>query len=125
MILFKARSRRQRRSFLPSALLFAPMIGFALHCSIASAVEPDTASATVKHGDEIFHQRCVVCHNKQPGDNTPFGPPNLYTAFRGHSALTTAQAETIVMNGRGQMPPFKAVLSKTEIRSVIAYLRSH
>jgi mono/diheme cytochrome c family protein len=125
MILFRARSRRQRRSFLPSASLFAVMIVFALHCSIAIAVEPDAPGATVKQGDEIFHKRCVVCHNKQPGDNTPFGPPNLYTAFQDHSALTTVQAENIVMNGRGQMPSFKTVLSKTEIRSVIAYLRSH
>src|SRR3974390_539234 len=125
MILFRARSRRQRRSYLPSTVIFTVMILFGLHCAKASAVQPDDAGATVKQGDEIFHKRCVVCHNKQPGDTTPFGPPNLYTVFRGHpTTLTPTQAETIVMNGRGQMPSFKAVLTRTEIRSVIAYLRS-
>jgi mono/diheme cytochrome c family protein len=99
----------------------AIMIIFSSHC--AFAVEPDAAPA-VKQGKDIFNTRCIVCHNKQPGDTTPFGPPNLYTVFRGHPPLSTAQAETIVINGKGQMPSFKTVLSKTEIRSVIAYLRS-
>ena len=125
MIFLKAQPRGQRRSYLPPTLLIAAAIVCALHSSTAFAVEPDAAGAAVKQGNEIFHKRCIVCHNKQPGDNTPFGPPNLYTAFRGHSALSTAQAENIVTNGRGQMPPFKSVLTRTEIRSVIAYLRSH
>jgi mono/diheme cytochrome c family protein len=131
MILSRARSRRQRRSYLPFNALVAVVIALGLQCAHASATQADTADTgaageTVKQGDEIFHKRCVVCHNKKPGDNTPFGPPNLYTVFRSHpTTITPAQAETIVMNGRGQMPSFKAVLTRTEIRSVIAYLRSH
>jgi mono/diheme cytochrome c family protein len=125
MILLRARSRGRRRSYLPTPHLLAIVAAFVLGCSTASAVDPGAAAPSAKQGDQIFHQRCIVCHNKQPDDHTPFGPPNLYAVFRGHPPLTMAQAETTIMNGRGQMPPFKAILTRTEIRSVIAYLRSN
>jgi mono/diheme cytochrome c family protein len=80
--------------------------------------------APAREGDAIFHKRCIVCHNKQRGDDSPFGPPNLYTAFHGQPPLTTKVAETIIVNGKGQMPAFGAVLSRTEIHQVIAYLRT-
>ena len=93
----------------------------ALSCRVCRC---DTAPADmVKQGSEIFHKRCFVCHNKQPGDTTPFGPPNLYTVFRGHSALTSQQAESVIVHGRGQMPAWGAILTRSEIKSVILYLR--
>ena len=124
MIFSKARNSRPHKSFISAVKL--PAFAFALSLAAAPAFAADTTTvgAGAKQGDQIFHQRCVVCHNKQPNDTTPFGPPNLYKVFRGHPALTTAQAEVIIMNGKGQMPSFKAVLTKPEIRSVIAYLRS-
>ena len=90
---------------------------------LAAQSNSDAPAASAKQGSEIFHTRCIVCHNKQPGDNTPFGPPNLYTVFGPHPLLTPQQAEVIVTHGRGQMPSFGPILSRTEIRSVIAYLR--
>ena len=118
-----------RRSYLkplqPLSALILPgvMMLIVARCLTASASSDTATTDTVKQGGEIFNKRCIVCHNKQPGDNTPFGPPNLYTAFHGTPPLTAQQAETIVVHGRGQMPPFGAILSRTEIRSVIAYLR--
>jgi mono/diheme cytochrome c family protein len=91
------------------------------------AISPpsDLASGTdIKLGSEIFHKRCAGCHNKQPGDSSPFGPPNLYVAFKGKSLLPSSRAEAIIAQGEGTMPAFGNVLSKGEIRSVIAYLRA-
>ena len=92
---------------------------------------PETARAAgqppavaARQGAEIFQKRCVACHNKQPDDDTPFGPPNLYTAFHGHPSLTVREAETIIRQGKGNMPGFEGMLSATEIRNVIAYLRT-
>jgi mono/diheme cytochrome c family protein len=79
---------------------------------------------TVKHGNEIFHQRCALCHTQQPGQSLPFGPPNLYDVFRGPSPLSPRQAETIIVQGKGGMPAFGTVLSRSDIRCVIAYLRA-
>lgn len=89
--------------------------------SAPAAAHHDTAAT--KHGAEIFQKRCVVCHNKQPGDDAPFGPPNLYTLFRANPPLSSQEAETTIRNGKGNMPAFGNILSPSDIRSVIAYLR--
>jgi mono/diheme cytochrome c family protein len=109
--------------------------GIALHLSIAlicfaacvSGAASSWAASTPdhsKHGEQIFQTRCLVCHNKKPGDNSPFGPPNLYSVFKGKAAITTAQAETIITDGKSPMPPFGTVLSKDDIASVVGYLKS-
>jgi mono/diheme cytochrome c family protein len=120
-------SPRHRISLFPwsAALLLASLSLCAAQLRGASPGASDAPSPSSKHGDEIFHQRCVICHNKQPGDTTPFGPPNLYDVFRQQpSTLTPKQAETIITQGKGAMPAFGSILSKSDIRSVIAYLRS-
>jgi mono/diheme cytochrome c family protein len=124
MILTPALTRRVRRSFFLFTELGLAALLFGLTCTCALAVEPTPKTPAAKRGSEIFHKRCIVCHNKQPDDTSPFGPPNLYAVFRGKPKITTAQAQTIIMNGKGQMPSFKAVLTKDEILSVLAYLRS-
>ena len=107
-----------------SALILPGLMMFAVANSLAASPGTETAAPdAVKQGSEVFNKRCIVCHNKKPGDNTPFGPPNLYTAFHAKPGLTAQQAEAIVMHGRGQMPAFGTILSRTEIKSVIAYLR--
>jgi mono/diheme cytochrome c family protein len=92
---------------------------------IAPPSAPPSSAAPVAHGgDEIFHKRCIACHNKQRDDDSPFGPPNLYLAFHGKTPITAKVAESIIVNGKGQMPAFGTVLTRTEIRQVIAYLRA-
>ncbi len=124
MVLFKGRFHRQGKTYLPLTRLLAFTGLLALGCSSAFAVDPGAAGASVKQGGEIFQKRCFVCHNKKPNDTTPFGPPNLYAAFHGRPPFSAAKAETIITNGHGQMPAFKTVLTRSEIKSVIAFLRS-
>jgi len=113
-----------KRVHILSALILPAVVLLYAVCSVGASASSDTAaSGTVNQGNEIFNKRCIVCHNKQLGDNTPFGPPNLYTVFGGRPLLTAQQAETIVVHGRGQMPAFGTILTRPEIRSVIAYLR--
>ena len=90
----------------------------------SSASAADTAGGRAKHGEAIFKQRCIACHNKQPGDTTPFGPPNLNGIFRGPSHITTKYAVNIIENGKSPMPGFGTVLTKSEVDDLIAYLRS-
>jgi mono/diheme cytochrome c family protein len=120
-----------------SSPLFLSLLrnGLALHVSIvvicfaaciagtasswAAAASPDR----IRHGSEIFQTRCIACHNKKPGDNSPFGPPNLYSVFKGAKAITTVQAQTIIKNGRSPMPSFRSVLSNEDVQSVVTYLK--
>jgi len=100
------------------------LICFAAYFSGTAASWAATTPSQIKHGSQIFATRCIVCHNKQPGDNSPFGPPNLYSAFKGKAAITATQAETIITKGKSPMPPFGTVLSKNDISSVVAYLKA-
>jgi len=100
----------------------ASILGFAA-ASGHAADEAVVKSPAAKRGDALFHQRCVVCHNKQPNDNTPFGPPNLYQVFR-HKVLTVAQATEVIHKGKGPMPAFGDSITNSQIRDVVAYLSS-
>lgn len=90
----------------------------------AHAADRSVSSSSVKRGDTLFHQRCAVCHNKQPGNDAPFGPPNLYDAFR-QKKITVKEAQTIIHKGKGAMPSFGTSITDAQIRDVIAYLNAH
>jgi mono/diheme cytochrome c family protein len=78
----------------------------------------------IQEGEKTFHQYCASCHNKAVGDTAPFGPPNLHGIFRGKSAITTAEATTIIEKGKNSMPGWGNALTKSQVSSVIAYLRT-
>lgn len=122
--LFPSRRSRLLWLLIPAFLLSLSAGAQDPSAATAPPPAPDVAHAEpARGGDAIFRQRCILCHNKQRGDDSPFGPPNLYTAFHGQPPLTTKVAENIIVNGKGQMPAFGAVLSRAEIQQVIAYLR--
>jgi mono/diheme cytochrome c family protein len=78
----------------------------------------------IEEGEKTFHQYCAPCHNKAAGDTTPFGPPNLHGIFKGKSAITTAEAATVIVKGKNSMPGWGNVLTKSDVSNVIAYLRT-
>lgn len=105
------------------AALAGVMVAVVASGSAQASGHEESSSPRVKRGDAVFHQRCVVCHNKQAGDTTPFGPPNLHGIFR-EKVLTPAQAATIIHDGKDRMPSFGAILKPSEIQDVIAYLKT-
>jgi mono/diheme cytochrome c family protein len=96
-------------------LTLASAIGFA---DSGRAVTGGKAKA----GSEIYQKNCVTCHNKQPGDTSPFGPPNLHGVFK--TGITPAQAQKIIHDGKGAMPAWGNTLSNSDIQNVIAYLKT-
>jgi mono/diheme cytochrome c family protein len=93
----------------------------------ADTAKPPVMSARAKRGAAIFQQNCVSCHNKQPGDSTPFGPPNLHGIFSPKPLVsppvTPAQATDIIRKGIAPMPAFGAILTDAQINDLIAYLK--
>src|SRR6202020_3648699 len=85
-------------------------------------------NAKAKRGAAVFQQNCVSCHNKQPGDTTPFGPPNLHGIFSSKPLVTPpvtpAQATDIIKKGKAPMPAFAGVLTDAQISDLIAYLKA-
>jgi mono/diheme cytochrome c family protein len=120
------------RSFLPKAtiVLFTTALALPVVLETVSAEEPAVAMAhtnqshAAKRGEALFHSRCVMCHNKQPNDPMPFGPPNLYKVFRNKS-LSAAEANEIVRNGKGSMPAFGSSVTRSQINDLVAYLLTH
>ena len=127
-------TRRIRTAFAIAAFMAATVVAGSLvsplHAedeaapAIDAKVSAKPGAAGEGKGSQIFHARCIACHNKQRGDNSPFGPPNLYIAFK-TKAVTPTQAQEIITHGKGQiMPSFAKVLSKSDIQNVIAYLQA-
>jgi mono/diheme cytochrome c family protein len=102
------------------ALGVSHLIGF------ADTAKP-AMNAKAKRGAAIFQQNCVSCHNKQPDDATPFGPPNLHGIFSSKPmvspAITPAQATDTIKKGSPPMPAFASILTDAQISDLIAYLK--
>lgn len=114
-------SSGRRERFLLLAIFGAAVISLANVIGFAAKTH---TSAAATAGSAIFHKNCIVCHNKQPGDTTPFGPPNLHGVFK-TTDLTSAQAQEIITNGKGQMPAWGKTLTPKDIKNVIAYLKTY
>jgi mono/diheme cytochrome c family protein len=95
----------------------------------SAVAQKPAATGKAKQGETIFKTQCIGCHNKQPGDTTPFGPPNLHGIIGTSTSTTppqiTAQvAAATIKTGKGVMPPFDGKLTATDISSVVAYLKT-
>jgi mono/diheme cytochrome c family protein len=89
----------------------------------AAAQKPVSGKAA--QGETVFKAQCIGCHNKAPGDATPFGPPNLHSIIGATPPqITAAVAVETVKKGKGIMPPFEGKLTPQEISNVIAYLKT-
>jgi mono/diheme cytochrome c family protein len=118
---------RARRNWVIRSFIAAIFLALSL-ASISQEVDKpkEAPHAAAGHtgttvGAQVFHARCISCHDKQPADNSPFGPPNLFNEFK-RKSITHSQAEMVIVHGKSTMPPFGTVLSKGEIQSVIEYL---
>ena len=93
---------------------------------LADTAKP-AMNAKAKRGSFLFQQNCVSCHNKQPDDTTPFGPPNLHGIFSSkpmvNPPVTPAQATETIKKGLAPMPAFGSILTEAQISDLIAYLK--
>ncbi len=80
-------------------------------------------------GKGVYVQRCALCHGESGKGDGPAGkalnpPPRNHTDKTYMDTLTDDQIRQTVMDGKGAMPPHKALLSQTELESVVLYVRS-
>ena len=117
----------QRIRYCVSIVGAAGVFVLASVIGLADTAKP-AMNARAKQGAVLFQQHCVTCHNKQPDDVSPFGPPNLHGIFSSKplvkKPLTPLQAKQIIKKGWAPMPPFGSVLSNTQIDALIAYLKA-
>jgi mono/diheme cytochrome c family protein len=80
-----------------------------------SIVAPKSAADI---GLSIYKSKCAACHGDD-GAAGIAGATNLQT-----SQLTDEAIRQTIANGRGIMPSFRANISESEIKYVVAYVRN-
>lgn len=96
----------------------------------ASADDPNkvwTIAELKQRGEKVYSSNCVACHQANGK-----GVPGAFPALDGSPVVNGPRAEQIkvVLNGRksgrfpSAMPPWKGVLSDTEIAAAITYTRN-
>lgn len=74
-----------------------------------------------QRGEKVYGANCVACHQA-----TGKGVPGAFPALDGSAIVSGPKAANIntVLNGKNAMPPWKGVLSDTDIAAVITYTRN-
>lgn len=90
-----------------------------LSAAEALFVKNEDVEADVVAGGEAYQRYCGQCHGKD-GRGSHGGGADLTV-----SALSGDQVEAVIHDGLKQMPPFKSVLSDTQISSIALFVKSH
>ena len=88
---------------------------------ISSEVITDLSNpeySTVAHGKAIFTRNCQLCHGED-GKLGLSGSKDLTV-----STLSDAEVKNLIRDGKNAMPPYKDMLSETEINAVHAYVKT-
>jgi mono/diheme cytochrome c family protein len=105
------------------ATLAAVIVSISNNARARTSAAPQKSIATVHQGEEVFVQRCFQCHSVLEGQ-VRFGPSLFGEMRRPHPKKTPVQVLELLKNGKGKMPPFKAVLADEEMSSLVAYLKT-
>ncbi len=91
------------------------------------AAPPNLQKPDATKGKTLFVQHCSSCHYADraetkvgPGLKGLFTRPKLVTG----ATVNAANVKQLIENGRDGMPPFKSVLSTSQIDDVIAFLKT-
>ena len=90
----------------------------------AQADDPNktwTIDELKQRGEKVYAANCVACHQANGK-----GVPGAFPALDGSAIVNGPKGAQIdrVLNGKGGMPPWKGVLSDTDIAAVITYTRN-
>jgi mono/diheme cytochrome c family protein len=76
-------------------------------------------------GEDIFRNRCTVCHGLDGSGNTTLGKKLLIPDLRDERVQQLADDQLLesIADGKGEMPSFKKKLSRDSIYQVVTHLR--
>ena len=84
-------------------------------CAVAYAQD----RAAIDAGEALYEEHCVTCHGEKL--RNPGGAFDL----RKLTADQRARFDKFVMEGKGQMPPWRGTLNETELDQLWAYIRAN
>ena len=85
-------------------------------------------AAAVARGKSIFQEKCSICHY-DTSDQKKIGPGLKGLSKRGTfsvngNKITDESLKAWIENGDQLMPPFKDALEPTQVKDVIAYVKT-
>jgi mono/diheme cytochrome c family protein len=87
----------------------------------ASAVAQSADPGFEPSGQELYETICQACHMEGG-----MGAAGAYPALAGNPKLASPRYPlSLVVDGRGNMPPFGAQLTDRQIAAVVSYIRTH
>ena len=72
----------------------------------------------VAAGEALYEEHCATCHGER------LRPTGAAPDLKNLTADDRAKFETIVWNGRGQMPAWQGIITEDERAAIWAYIRS-
>lgn len=111
--LFRRTARMVVIAVSASAMMFLAVAGSA---SVASAADT---------GESLFKANCAVCHGddgKLTATGRALNAKDLTTDVV--QKLTNEEIAKQIEDGKGNMPPFKASLNASQIKLLVAYVRT-
>ena len=83
-----------------------------------TATEPVDPKMAAEMGKTVYTQHCQLCHGAD-GKMGASGAKDLSV-----SALSEQDAKNVVTYGRGGMVSYKEILTKDQIKNVVAYIQT-
>jgi len=98
----------------------APALALLILCASLPVVHAEESGGT------LYKMNCAPCHGVSGDANTPAGKKFNATVFNTAEGLQKSDEELLMVTrtGKGQMPSWSDVLTDTELKSVIAYIRT-
>ena len=123
------RSLTEFRSLLLASILFVSAIAARAQSKEASSSKPyATLTDEQKKGEELFVQRCSVCHmpyrtKTKWESGPPFGPSLRGVLMNAKPAKEEAMRQ-FILKGSDKMPGFQYGFTSEDLNVVIAYLKT-
>jgi len=104
------------------------MLGAGILCAQDSTKKSGGANPAVGRGKTVFQQKCSICHYDNT-DQKKIGPGLKGLNKRGTftvngNKITDDSLKSWIENGDQLMPPFKEQLEPSQLKDVIAYVKT-
>jgi mono/diheme cytochrome c family protein len=92
-------------------------IGLAAYALAGGAVA--SAQDRVEAGAQLYEEHCMGCHGEK------LKAPGPSFDLRKLTAKERSRFDRFVLDGKGQMPPWRGTLNEAELDQLWAYIRAH
>jgi mono/diheme cytochrome c family protein len=90
-----------------------------LACALAGVGAAAWAQDHVEAGAQLYEEHCMGCHGEK------LKAPGTSFDLRKLTAEQRPRFDKFVLDGKGQMPPWRGTLTETELDQLWAYIRAH